>query len=255
MTTYAPCNFSGQGIVYAAERLSTGKPGRLQDLGNCTSFKLDLKTDVMKVSESRSGNRLPYARIGKGNESEVALTITDFLLDNLGLGLYGTKITKAAGTVTGEVLPTGLVAGDRIQLANPKVSSVVLKDSAATPATLTAATHYNADLDPGHISIVDVGSFTQPFKADYSYASSKKLGAFAASPSEKMLILEGVNTADNWRRVRITVFRVVLDPITGLDLINDDLAKLELKGSALYDPLRATSDPLGQFLSYEYLDA
>lgn len=255
MGTYAPTNFSGQGIVYSAERLGTGKPGKLQDLGNCTSFKLDLKTDVMKISESRSGYRLPYGRITKSNEAEVGLTLTDFLLDNLALGLYGSKVTKAAGSVTGEVLPSGLIAGDRVQLANPKVSAVVVKDSAGSPATLALTTDYTVDANPGHLDIVNVGTYIQPFKADYSYAASKKLGAFAAPPSEKMLILEGINTADNYRRVRITVFRVVLDPISGLDLVNDDMAKLELKGSALYDPLRQSSDPLGQFLSYEYLDA
>lgn len=252
---YTPNNFSGQGILYSAERQVSGKPGKLQDLGNGTSCKFDFKTDVMKISESRSGYRLPYGRIPKGNDAEIAITLTDFTLDNLALGLYGSKITKVAGTVTAEVLPSGLVAGDRVQLANPKVTFSALKDSAGTPATLTPTTDYIVDADPGHLDIVNVGSYVQPFKADYSYAASKKLGAFAVAPAERMLILEGINTADNYRRVRIVAFRVVLDPITGFDLINDDLAKLELKGSVLYDPTRLSNDPLGQFFSYEYLDA
>jgi len=252
---YQQCQFSGQGIVYAAERLSSGKPGRLQDLGNVTSFKATLKNEVMKTKESRTGFRLPSNRIGRGYECEINLETEDLTLDNLGLGFYSTPITKAAGTVTGEPLPSGLIAGDRIQLANPKVTFSALKDSAATPATLTLGSHYNVDADPGHLDILNVGSFVQPFKADYSYASSKKVGAFTVPPLERMLIMEGVNTADHFRRVRIMIFRVMLDTFSGLDFINDEIAKLPMKGDALADPLRLTTDPLGQFLSYEYLDA
>lgn len=252
---YTQCQFSGQGIVYAADRLSTGKPDKLQDLGNVTSFKANLKNEVMKTKESRSGFRLPSNRISKGFECEISLTTEDLNVDNLCLGLYGSMVTKAAGSVTGEVLPSGLIALDRVQLANPKVTSVVVHDSAGTPALVALTTNYTVDPDPGHLVIVDPGAFTQPFKADYSYAASKKVGAFTVPPSEKMLILEGINTADEYRRVRITVFRVKLDPFSDLDFINDEIAKLPMKGDALADPLRLTTDPLGQFLSYEYLDA
>lgn len=247
--------FSGQGILYTAIRLSTGKPGVIKDAGNASLFKLGLKTDTSIKKESRSGFRLPVARLGKGNEAEISLTLDEYTLDNLALALYGQVVTKAAGTVTAEPLPTGLLAGNRVQLANPKVSDVVLTDSATTPATVTPTTNYTVDADPGHILIVDPGAFVQPFKAAYGYAASKKMGAFVIAPPERMIILEGVNTADSNRRVRITVFRVLLDPASDIDFLNDDFASLPMKGSALVDETRSSADPLGQFCSYEYLDA
>lgn len=247
--------FSGQGIVYAAIRDANGKPGKLYDMGNCPEMKVSLKTDVSVKKEARTGFRLPVKRLNKGNEAEISLTLEEFTLDNLALALYGQVITKAAGTVTGEVLPTGLAAGDRVQLANPKVSTVVVKDSAGTPATLALGTNYTVDPDPGHLLIVSPGALIQPFKADYSFASSKKMGAFTQAAPERMIILEGMNTLDNNRRVRVTIFKSLMDPASDLGFIQDDYAKLDLKGSVLADGLRLTTDPLGQFLSYEYLDA
>lgn len=247
--------FSGQGILYAAIRQVNGKPGKLYDMGNVPEMKVSLKTDVSVKKESRTGFRLPVSRLTKSNEAELSITLDEFTLDNLALALYGSVITKAAGTVTGEALPTGLVAGDRVQLANPKVSTVVVKDSAGTPATLALTTNYTVDADPGHIVIVNPGAFTQPFKADYAFASSKKMGAFTQAAPERMIILEGMNTLDSNRRVRVTLFRALMDPASDLGFIQDDYAKLDLKGSVLADGTRASSDPLGQFLSYEYLDA
>jgi len=247
--------FSGQGILYAAIRQANGKPGKLFDMGNVPNMKIALKTDVSVKKEARTGFRLPVSRLTKGNEAELNITLDEFNLDNLALALYGSLVTKAAGTVTGEVLPSGLVAGDRVQLANPKVSAVVVKDSAGTPATLALTTNYTVDADPGHLLIVSPGALIQPFKADYSYASSKKMGAFTTAPPERMIILEGMNTLDANRRVRVTVFRALMDPASDLGFIQDDYAKLDLKGSVLADGTRLSTDPLGQFLSYEYLDA
>jgi hypothetical protein len=244
-----------QGIVYAAVRDANGKPGKLYDMGNAPKISVSLKSDVSIKKEARSGFRLPAKRLSKGFEAELALTLDEFTLDNLALGLYGTVVTKAAGTVTGELLPTGLAAGDRAQLANPKVSTVVVKDSAGTPATLALNTNYTVDADSGHIIIVSPGAFVQPFKVDYGYAASKKVGAFTQAAPERMIILEGLNTLDNNRRVRVTVFRTQMDPLGDLGLIHDDYGSIELKGSALADGSRASSDPMGQFLSYEYLDA
>jgi hypothetical protein len=61
-----------------------------------------------------------------------------------------------------------------------------------------------------------------------------------------------------WRlspRGEVTLYRALMDPASDLGFIQDDYAKLDLKGSVLADGTRLSSDPLGQFLSYEYLDA
>lgn len=224
-------------------------------MGNSPKLEISLKSDVSIKKESRSGFRLPVKRLTKGNEAELSLTLDESTLDNLALGLYGTVVTKASGTVTAELLPLAAVAGDRFQLANPKVSAVVVKDSTGTPLTLALNTNYTVDADSGHIVIVDPGVFVQPFKVDYAYAASKKVGAFTQAAPERMIILEGVNTADNNRRVRVTVFRTQMDPLANLGLIHEEFGSVELKGSVLADGTRSTADPLGQFLSYEYLDA
>lgn len=246
--------FSGQGIAYVAARDANGKPQKLIDLGDAAECKIAMKTETMDVNESRSGQRLLAKRVPKAKSADLSLTLKEHQLENLALGAYGTVTTKASGTVTGEALPSALVAGDRVALANAKVSAVVLKDSAGTPATLVAGTNYTVDADAGHIVIVNPAAFTQPFKADYSYGGSKKLGAFTQPSPERWIQFEGVNTADNNRRVRVCIFKVVLDPFDELGLIHEEMSKLTLKGAVLMDDKRLSTDPLGQFFSYEYMD-
>lgn len=76
-----------------------------------------------------------------------------------------------AGTVTDEVQPAGLVAGDVITTNNKRISSVVITDSAGSPATLTLTTDYViTDAHDGIITLVNVTGFTQPFHVAYAYA-------------------------------------------------------------------------------------
>ena len=50
-------------------------------------------------------------------------------------------------------------------LAHPKVAAVVLTDSAASPATLTAGTHYTIDTDQGDsVEIVEESSIGEGLK-------------------------------------------------------------------------------------------
>ena len=86
----------------------------------------------------------------KQKSATVNLTIEEFTKENLALALYGNHVTGAGGSVTDEPLGGPMpVVGDRYFLAHPKVAAVVLVDSAATPATLTAGTHYTVDTDFG----------------------------------------------------------------------------------------------------------
>ena len=118
----------------------------------------------------------------------VNLTIEEFTKENLALALYGNHVVGTPGTVTAE--PVGGAApvpGDRYFLAHPKVSSLVVIDSAGTPATLTLGTHYTADTDFGALQFLDTTGFTAPFKASYAYGVATEIGI----SSEDIMIEEG----------------------------------------------------------------
>ena len=130
-------DFSFQGKVYLGTRLTGGKPGPLRWVGDAPKCDVSLNTDSETRKESWSGNRLTSAYLQKGTDVTVALTLNWANAENLVLGLYGTQLAVTAGSVTAEVLPT-VAVGDTIVLEHGGISSVVVKDSAGTPATLCA---------------------------------------------------------------------------------------------------------------------
>jgi len=239
--------FSGQGRVYIGTRDSNGNPQAMRWLGNVPELKVSLNVETIEHKESYSGQRLTDLQLIKGKDGEFTCAVENFSIENLELTLYGQTSSVTAGTVTNEALPTGAVAGGIYLLANQFVSSVVIKDSAATPATLTEGTHYKVHAEQGAIEILNVGTFTQPFKVDYSYGAAKRLAMFKSAQPEVWLRFDGLNTADSNTRVIVDLYRVVLNPSKDFSLIGDDIQKFELSGRVLADTTKSDTGPLGLF--------
>jgi len=239
--------FSGQGRVYIGTRDSNGNPQAMRWLGNVPELKVSLNVETIEHKESYSGQRLTDLQLIKGKDGEFTCSVENFSIENLELTLYGQTSSVTAGTVTNEALPNGAVAGGIYLLANQFVSSVVVKDSAATPATLTEGTHYKVHAEQGAIEILNVGTFTQPFKVDYSYGAAKRLAMFKSAQPEVWLRFDGLNTADSNTRVIVDLYRVVLNPSKDFSLIGDDIQKFELSGRVLADTTKSDTGPLGLF--------
>lgn len=244
MSTYA----SFQGRVFLGKRDTLGQPIEVRSPGNVAELKLSLKTDVVEHYESQTGQRSLDHRLIKQKSATVNLTIEEFTKENLALALYGNHITGNAGSVTAEPIggSTPLI-GDRYFLAHPKVSSLTLLDSAVSPATLTADTHYTADVDFGAIQFLDISSFTPPFKANYTYGITTEIGIFTQALPERYLRLEGINTAQGNAKVLVELYRVAFDPLKEISFISDEYNKFELEGSLLTDSTKPYDAVLGQF--------
>ncbi|GAB4483863.1 MAG: hypothetical protein OHK0044_33300 [Burkholderiaceae bacterium] len=239
--------FSGQGRVYIGTRDANGNPQSMRWLGNVPELKVSLNVETIEHKESYSGQRLTDLQLIKGKDGEFNCAVEDFSIENLELTLYGTTSTVTAGNVTAETLPTGVLAGQIHLLANQFVSSVVVKDSAASPATLVANTHYRVHAAQGAIEFIDVGGFTQPFKVDYAYAAAKRLAMFKTGQPEVWLRFDGLNTADGNRAVIVDLYRVVLNPSRDFSLIGEELQRFELSGRVLADTTKQETGPLGLF--------
>jgi hypothetical protein len=244
MSTYA----SFQGRVYLGKRDELGHPIEVRSPGNVAELKLSLKADVVEHYESQSGQRTLDHRMIKQKSATVNLTIEEFTKENLALALYGNHVTGATGTVTAETVGgVAPVVGDRYFLAHPKVSSLVLKDSAGTPATLTLGTHYTADTDFGAIQFLDLTGFTPPFKANYAHGIATEIGIFTQPLPERYLRLEGLNTAQGNAKVLVELYRVAFDPLKDISFISNDYNKFELEGSLLADATKPLDAVLGSF--------
>jgi len=239
--------FSGQGRVYIGQRDSNGNPLAMRWLGNVPELKVSLNVETIEHKESYSGQRLTDLSLIKGKDGEFTCSVEDFSIDNLELTLYGQTSSVTSGSVTNEALPTGASAGGVYLLANQFVSSVVVKDSAGTPATLTAGTHYKVHTEQGAIELLNVTGFTQPFKADYSYGAAKRLAMFKSGQPEVWLRFDGLNTADSNKRVIVDLYRVVLNPSKDFSLIGDEVQRFDLTGRVLADVTKSDTGPLGLF--------
>ena len=244
MSTYA----SFQGRVFLGKRDDNGLPIEVRSPGNVAELKLALKTEILEHFESQTGQRSLDHRMVKQKSASVTLTIEEFTKENLALALYGSHVTGTTGTVTAEPIGGATpVVGDRYFLAHPKVSSLVITDSAGTPATLTLGTHYTADTDFGALQFLDITGHTPPFKASYAFGVATEIGIFTQPLPERYLRLEGINTAASNAKVLVELYRVAFDPLKEISFISDDYNKFELEGSLLADPTKPQDAVLGQY--------
>lgn len=240
-------DFSFQGKVYLGTRLTGGKPGALRWVGDAPKCDVSFATESETRKESYSGQRLTSARLRKGNDVTIALTLNWANADNLALGLYGTKLAVSGGSVSAENLPPGLAVGDEVALAHGGISALVVTDSTGSPVTLTLGTHYEIEsANGGVLRILSLGSLVQPFKAAYTHTASADVTMFTTAPPERYLLLDGINTLDN-SPVRMRLYRTQFDPTATLPLINESFGTLELSGAVLYDSEAAADAALGGF--------
>jgi hypothetical protein len=151
--------------------------------------------------------------------------------------------------VTNEIFPTGLVDGDQVRLAHPYASSLVITDSNATPATVATDKYQLTGHNEAIVEWVDVASFTQPFKAAYTYAGYDSLEVFTSAAPERYVIFDGINT-ETGDGVLIDIYRVRFAPFENLGMIHPEYGSLPFQGAVLFDLLNADENGKGGFFKY-----
>jgi hypothetical protein len=241
--------FSGQGRVYIGARDSNGNPQGLSFVGNVPELKVSLSVETLEHQESTSGQRLTDLQLIKTKKGEFSCTLEELIAVNLSLALYGSTVEQTSGSVTAESLPNPTTVGSLYLLAKQNVSSVVVKDSSATPKTLPS-TQYSLNAKHGSLSITNKstgGPYVEPFKIDYAYGTAQSTALFTQPLPERWVRFEGLNTADSNREVVIDLYRVAINPAKELSIITDELLKFELSGQVLADTLKPAAGDLGQF--------
>lgn len=239
--------YNGQGPIFMGDYdPATGKLINVQKIG-CGNRVLKLTQDrsTEKIKESCSGSRATLAEYETEKNMAVSLEMQEFDRKMLSLALYGDTALVTGGSVASgdpEVLPL-MAVGDYYHTDNPFISAVTIKDSDVVAATLVADTDYVIeDADHGAIKILNIGSYVQPFKAEYTYESYGNIAAFAQTGVVKGIIFDGKSTVDN-QKVRVFIPRISFGPTADFDWLGDQAAALKLDGSALYNAQLA-NDPL-----------
>lgn len=240
-------DFALQGKVRLGKNVN-GKPSALYWVGDA-QLEIKSSSSEEKRKESYSGNRNTSATMHTGNEVTFTLKLFHALSKNLALGLYGEVNTIAADSVTGEELPSGLVAGDQVQFDYTGISNLAIQDSAGVPVPLVLGTNYKEeDLPGGIIEILDPAALTQPFTADYDYGASVDVTMFTTKPPVRYLSLVGTNAVDGATdQVRVELYRCKFNPVASLALISDQMVEISLDGTLLIDSNNEEDSALGGY--------
>lgn len=238
--------FSLQGYFNIAPILAGGKIGPMRWLGNVPEATLNLGTESVDKNESFSGQRLQMGRLTTSTTASLNVTLDEWSAANLALAFQATVADIAASTVTGEVFPEDLVAGDLVRLDHPFASSLVITDSTGTPATVDPAKYSLEGHGKNRVRIIDPATYVQPLKAAYSYQAAQNVVLFSQLGVPVYLQFDGINTETN-EPVLIELWRARFDPVSELGLINAEYGNLPLAGAVLYDQSKVADALLGGF--------
>lgn|GEM_PF-6776627 len=248
-----------KGDVLVAERDSAGNAGALRDVGEVELCEITVDTEYLdnftnNSPVSEQDLHVPVKRTAKGS-----LTLKEASAENLALALHGEVIDETSGAFSAAAFPIGIAAGETHLLPGhrTKVSSLVITDSAGSPATLVAGTDYVADLVNGTVKFLIVTGRTQPFKAAGSEATGKKSIAILKSQkvTNKFIRVQGVNIADEEKAVVVDIFCVSLMPAKKVGLGNKaELSMYEIEMTLLADPKKAIDAQMGRFGQYRLLE-
>ena len=248
-------DFSFQGPIYLADNVN-GKPQNMRWVGDQSSLNFAIDAQFEERKENYTGLRTTSVRLKQSVAVNPEMVLRYITPENILLGVHGKLSKQVAGTVTGEVLPSDLIADSIVLLDKGAISDLVLTDStASTPTTLVEGTHYAIEsATSGLIKILDVAALTQPIKAAYSYAGSTNVSMMtAATPPVKYLYMEAINTVDG-KRARVHLYKVQFNPLASPPLTNEPLSEFTLNGTCLADANNRLHDDLGPFGRIEWLD-
>lgn len=237
--------FSGQGSLLVAERHTDGTPKGFTRLGNVPALELSIEVTKFEHKESCSGQRAIDLTIVQEKNGTFTMTLENFTPHNLALAAWGQYATEASASgATYDVIPW--VADQPHYFDAISISAVnsVTYDPAGTPVVLVVDVDYTLDAEYGTITFLGTGAAsgwtldgTETVEIDYDSDAYTNVDALTVTSQQRWLRFEGLNTIDG-KPVLVDMFKADLDPLTGLALINEEIAAMEVTGNILLDNLQ-----------------
>ncbi|MEM5445775.1 hypothetical protein, partial [Serratia marcescens] len=173
-------------------------------------------------------------------DGTVTSTWHELSAENLALVLYGNRVVIPGGSVTAELLPTGIKAGERFALAHQRISDAVIGE-------LVEGTDYELDYTYGAVTFLK--DQTAAPSINYKYAGGVNTTLFTSHPENYALRFEGINLAEGGAAKILELYKLSFDPVSTLALIQGDtsLAGLETTANVLFDNVQPNDPTIGKF--------
>lgn len=245
--------FSGQGSLMVAERHTDGTPKGFTRVGNVPSLEISIEVTKFEHKESCTGQRAIDLTIVQEKNGTFTMTLENFTPFNLALGFWGQEAQVAAATgATVRTLAWSYDQPHYLDVISLNTINSVNVDPDGTPVALTLDDDYTIDLEYGTITFLSTGTVigtggTNPFdfdgdaddtiEVDYDSDAFHGMDALTKTSQQRWLRFEGLNTIDE-KAVVVDLFKADIDPITGLAIINEEIAAAEVTGNLLIDNLQ-----------------
>ena len=233
--------FRGQGPVYVAGRDAAGKPTGLVFIGDVSAVDLTPQIERSEKLENVSGNSAVATSTLKSVKYSLSMTMASVKPEHLAIALDG-SLTAVAGTAVVDEAHTAYL--DKSTLLNyNKIDTVVVTGSGGTP-TYVEGTDYEVNADTGMINFISGGTITDETDVliDYNFATQNIIKTDPGN-LERFIVFSGMNTSDNDKQTRCTMYKVKLDP-SALKMITDDVTDMQIGGVIELDTLRPAGDQL-----------
>lgn len=232
-----------QGMFHLAP-IVNGVVGALRELGNMPEFEVEITADVIDHKESTSGQRTTDFTMVQTTGVNFSGQLEEVNKENLKYLLSGESFDIPTETVTGKSLGT-VSANQKILLDAYNLTSVVVKDSTATPVVV-ASNKYVLDPVFGTIKFTDIAGLTMPLTIDYTSGAVTQTTIASDLEQEYMLYFEGINTV-NGEKVAMKLWRTKKSPEVTFPLIHEELGQYQIQGQALSDISKASDSKLGLY--------
>jgi hypothetical protein len=239
----------GRGNLYIDEWSGGVKTGKYRMMGNVPKFAVTTEDDVLEKNSSCEASAPLVLSIVRKRTDKFAITLDEFQVDNVKLGLMGSKATysQTTGAVTGETLVAAVVKGGYYATANRRITAITVKKSPSTPMVL--GTDYTVvDAEKGIIHILTTGGVLvdgDTVLIDYTkgtITNETRIAAGTATVIDASLLF--VPDPANGPKLEIEVWHVQInvDGETGF-ITEDDTGQLQLTGKVISDAANHPTEP------------
>ncbi|MGM7653607.1 hypothetical protein [Serratia marcescens] len=233
--------YYGQGKVYLARRDENGRPGAFRWVGDVSELAITLAFEQKTAKSSRGGKLVNTRRYMTSQSGAVTSAWHNFSAENLSLLLNSDVVRNCPEIIENEVLPPNISEGDRIALSYQNVWGVEVNG-------LTEGRDYTVDAPWGMIEFITT-PVNQPVRVDYARANSTTSPIFTGKTDEFAFRYESINLAESNQRMLVELYRLSFEPLTTLQLINNDarMAAIDTTAEIMYDLTRVDDPILGGF--------
>lgn len=228
--------FLGAGDLYISRYdATTGTFLDYEGPFEATKFEIKPNSDLKEMS---SRGRSTYGQVIESvplpKPSDLTVELGEVNRDSLPMALFGTSSTlnQGSGTLTNEVI-TG-VAGKWVALTKSNLADTGLsvKDSTGV-TTYVLGTDYEVNYRLGWIKVLATGAIgdgdSLKVSATYNAISGTSIAGATQSQVRARFKLDGINFADQLPCI-VTAYEAVLTPDNAFDFLQDNFAKISLKG-------------------------